>query len=299
MKLGITTPVVVRLPGAHGEWEREAGPRALARIAEAADRLGYHHLTCSEHVAVPEEIAEVRGGTYWDPGPTLGYLAAHTRRIRLATQVLVLGYHHPLQLAKEYGTLDALSGGRVVLGLGVGSLREEFALLGAQFEGRGTRADEALRALRAALGHRVPEFRGETYRFEGMVVEPHAVQRRVPFWIGGRTRRSLRRAVELGDGWVPFGLPLERIAELLADAGTPAGFEVVLGPSASLDPLGEPGGCARALQRTRAAGATVTGVRLRAASVEHYVEQLEALREQAQDVGCEFEGTAEDGTRAG
>jgi len=126
MQIDIVSPVVTRVPGAHGAWEVTAGIEELARIAECADRLGFHHLTCSEHVAVPATVAAQRGATYWDPLATFGYLSARTSRIRLATQVVVLGYHHPLEIAKRYGTLDLVSGGRLILGVGVGSLQEEF-----------------------------------------------------------------------------------------------------------------------------------------------------------------------------
>ena len=160
MRLGIVTPVVTLLPRAQGPWERDAGLEAIAAVAEDADRLGYHHLTCSEHVAVPRAVAEVRGARYWDPLPTFGYLAARTSRIRLATHVLVLGYHHPLEIAKRYGTLDRVCGGRLILGVGVGSLREEFDLLGAPFDDRGARADDALRALRASLSQPEPAYQG-------------------------------------------------------------------------------------------------------------------------------------------
>ncbi|HKA03686.1 MAG TPA: LLM class flavin-dependent oxidoreductase, partial [Acidimicrobiales bacterium] len=151
MRLGIATPIVVRFPGTHAEWERDAGIAELTEIAVAGDRLGYHHLGCSEHVAVPAALEAVRGATYWDPLATLGYLAAHTQRLRLLTNVLVLGYHHPLDIAKRYGTLDVVSGGRLILGVGVGTLREEFELLDASFDDRGARADDALAALRASL----------------------------------------------------------------------------------------------------------------------------------------------------
>ena len=147
MRIGIVTPVLTRVPGAHSPWEAEEGIETVAQIAEAADNLGFHHLTCSEHVGVPVGIAEARGATYWDPLATFGYLAARTSKIRFATQVLVLGYHHPLEIAKRYGTLDRVSDGRLILGLGVGSLQEEFALIDAEFKGRGERADDALRAL--------------------------------------------------------------------------------------------------------------------------------------------------------
>lgn len=277
MRIGIVSPVVTRVPGVHAEWERSAGIEHLARIAEEADRLGFHHLTCSEHVAIPAPVAEARGATYWDPLATFGYLAARTSRIRLATQVLVLGYHHPLEIAKRYGTLDRVSGGRLVLGLGVGSLEEEFALLDAPFEGRGARADDAVAALRASLSQREPEHHGEYYDFSGFVVEPHAVQERVPMWIGGRTRRSLRRATTYGDGWVPFGLPLDKLATMLAGADLPDGFEVVLSAGRPLDPAGAPDATAAALHRVQEAGATVISASISAESAEHYCEQLAAL----------------------
>ncbi|MEU9950428.1 TIGR03619 family F420-dependent LLM class oxidoreductase [Streptomyces sp. NPDC047939] len=266
-----------KAPGVHSPWERAAGIEELGAVAETADRLGFDHLTCSEHVAVPVDIAGQRGGTYWDPLSVFGYLAARTDRIRFATQVLVLGYHHPLEIAKRYGTLDRVCGGRVVLGLGVGSLEEEFQLLGAAFEGRGAIADDALAALRASLSRREPAYHGEHFDYEGLVVEPHTVQDRVPLWIGGRTPRSLRRAVAYGDGWVPFGLPLERLGEMVGAASLPDGFEVVLSAGRPLDPSGDPDGASEALRKVSAAGATLVSVSLTAGSASHYAEQLEAL----------------------
>jgi probable F420-dependent oxidoreductase len=281
VQIGIMTPVVTQVPGAHSPWEQRAGIEDLGRIAETADRLGFAHLTCSEHVAVPSEIAAQRGATYWDPLATFGYLAARTTSIRLTTQVLVLGYHHPLEIAKRYGTLDRISGGRITLGLGVGSLEEEFDLLGVPFKGRGGRADDALAALRAGLSRREPVYEGKHYRFSGFVVEPHAVQDRVPLWIGGRTALSLRRALASGDGWVPFGLPFEDLAGMLAEHEIPEGFEVVLSAGRPLDPIGKPSAAGDAVERARAAGATVVSAALSADSPGHYRKQLAALAELA------------------
>lgn len=282
VRIGIVSPVVTLVPGAHSAWERTAGIEELGQVAEVADELGFAHLTCSEHVAVPAGLEESRGVSYWDPLATFGYLAARTRRIRFATQVLVVGYHHPLEIAKRYGTLDRMSAGRLTLGLGVGSLEEEFALLGVPFEGRGPRADDAIAALRAALSRRVPAYSGPFYDFSGLVVEPHAQQARVPLWIGGRTQRSLRRAVTVGDGWVPFGLRSDELAGMLAAAELPDGFDVVLSAGRALDPLGDADRVRRALDRPRAAGATVVNVSLAADSAGHYCEQLHALAELAE-----------------
>ncbi|SUE15345.1 fmn-dependent monooxygenase [Rhodococcus gordoniae] len=278
VRIGITSPIVTRVPGVSARWEAGAGIEELSQIAVAADRAGFHHLTCSEHVAVPVPVAETRGGTYWDPLATLGFLAARTDRIRLVTQVLVLGYHHPLEIAKRYGTLDTVSSGRLTLGLGVGSLEEEFALLDAPFTDRGARADDALAALRASLSQREPSYRGEYFEYSEVVVDPCAVQPRVPMWIGGRTPRSLRRACEFGDGWVPFGLAFDDMKAMLAKRQPPPGFEIVLSV-ARLDPLGDPDATRRRLDRAIAAGATIVGAGVDAGSADHYCDQLSALAE--------------------
>ena len=287
MKLGVVTPVVTRLPRAHATWEETAGIDEIARVAVEAERLGYHHLTCSEHVALPTEVVDTRGATYWDPLPVFGYVAARTTTIRLATHVLVLGYHHPLAVAKRYGTLDRVSGGRLILGVGVGSLREEFDLLGAEFEGRGERGDDAIRALRASLSQLKPEYSGEHYAYDGVVVDPCAVQPRVPIWVGGRTARSLRRAVELADGWAPFGLARADLADMIARvrdteawaarAGMP--FELVLQNEHPFDPGAEPDRVRDASERLAESGATIVNVRFVHRSLDHYLEQLAAMRD--------------------
>jgi probable F420-dependent oxidoreductase len=284
MRLGIVTPVLTRLPRAHAGWETEAGIAEVEQVVVAAERLGYEFATCSEHVAIPRPVAETRGATYWDPLSTFGYLAARTTTIRLATFVLVVGYHHPLAIAKRYGTLDRVSGGRLILGVGVGSLEEEFDLLDVPFSDRGPRADDALRAVRAAFGVTEPRYAGTHYRFEGYVVDPSGVQRDVPLWVGGRTARSLRRATELGDGWAPFALEPDDVAGLLSNArrteawsGRSRDLDVILQPVPPLDPLGAPDETRRVVAAHRDAGATALAVRLRHRSVTHYADQLAAL----------------------
>ncbi len=284
LRLGITTPVLTLLPGGHASWELGAGIDEVATVATAAEGLGYYHLTCSEHVVIPTEVSSVRGGRYWDPLATFGYLAAVTSRIRLATNVLVLGYHHPLEIAKRYGTLDQVCGGRLVLGLGVGSLEEEFDLLGAPFADRGARADDALAALRSSLSTNRPTYDGAYYRYADVVMDPCARQASVPLWIGGRTSRSLRRAVELGDGWVPFALRASEVRTLLDRArDTPAWeararpLEVVLQNGRPLDPVDDPEGARTVIGKLVDAGATGVQLGFVHHSLDHYLEQLGAL----------------------
>ena len=278
-KLSVATPVVTMLPQISADWENGASIEDLARVAETADRLGYHHLTCSEHIALPAPEHDRRGTRYWDPLATLGYLAARTQRIRLATHVLVLGYHHPLEIAKRYGTLDKVSNGRLILGVGVGSLKEEFDLIGAPFDHRGPRADDALRALRASLSVPEPAYHGEFYSFSGMVVDPCAVQDQVPIWIGGRTLRSLRRAVTLADGWAPFNVSLAEVRDWLGRFEIRPGFEVVLPPPSPLDPINQPERTRDTVADIAAHGGTIVSATFRHTSLQHYLENLQALAE--------------------
>ena len=301
MRFGLTTPVVTLVPRTHAGWEIAAGPDELRQIATTADRLGYDYLSCSEHVAIPRAVAEVRGGRYYEPAATLGYVAAMTRSIRLLTHVIVLPYHHPLEVAKRYGTLDRLSNGRVILGVGVGSLEPEFRLLGADFAGRGPRYEDALRALRAALGRREPAYRGTHYEFADVIVDPCAVQTRLPIWIGGRSARSLRRALELADGWDPFGLSFETLAALLARArewpqwgARREPFDIVLTPETPLQ-LDEPARVVDTLAAYARIGATAMNLRFVHHSLAHYLELLDQFAGEIRSMYAAAEGRS--GTR--
>lgn len=289
LRFGLMTPIVTSLPRSHSDWEAEGGPDELREIALTADRLGYHHLTCSEHVGIPTEVAAVRGGRYYDPLATFGFIAALTQRVKLLTHVIVLPYHHPLAVAKRYGTLDRLSRGRVILGVGVGTLRPEFELVGAEFETRGERYEDALAALRAALGKRLPAYQGSFYQFDDFIIDPWAVQERMPIWLGGRTPRSLRRALVSGDGWDPFGLDLPQLTELLARArnwpewqARTLPFEVALAAGGNFD-ITQPDPLAALIDQIaalRQAGATALNLTFRARSLAHYLEQIEIFAAQ-------------------
>ncbi len=288
-RIGLAVPGLTLTGGTHCSWEVDATVDDFAAIARAADRLGYSHLQCAEHVGIPATEAPRRGARYYDPLATFGYFSALTSNIRFLTAVLVLGYHHPLEIAKRYGTLDVISSGRLILGLGVGSLKQEFDVLGlggAEFVERGARGDDALRALRASLGQREPAYHGPYYDFAGLVIDPCAVQQDMPLWIGGRSARSLRRAVELGDGWMPFGLDYDAMTALLAKARELPSWqmrnrplEVILRPPGLLDPIGDAEACAGHLRKVFGVGATKADLHIASTSSAHFVEQLEALAE--------------------
>ena len=284
MRIGIITPVVLLLPRSHNQWEVDATVDDLRAVVQAADQLGYHHVTASEHIAVPVDVEARRGKRYWDVLATLSYCAAITERIRLLTNIVVLPYHHPMEIVKHYGTLDVLSGGRVVLGVGVGSLREEFELLGKPFEGRGALADDSIRALLATWGRREPRYSGTHFEVHDVVVDPAAPRTDVPIWVGGRTRRSLRRAIELGDAWMPFLLEPEDVRAMLAwGQAQPAWQErerpldVMLWPEPAIDPLTEPDRIRRQADEFVELGTTVLNYRFRSDSLAQHLDQMEAL----------------------
>lgn len=281
MRTGISSPILAD-SGPRPAWEATAGVAEIREVAQAADRLGFEFLTCSDHVAVPPGLP--RGERFYDALSTFSYLAAITERIRFLPYVLVLPFYHPLELAKRYGTLDALSGGRLTLGLGVGNLREEFDLLGVPFDDRGPRADDAMRALRAVFGRKHISYSGPYYSFDDLVVSPHAVQAPVPMWVGGHSSRALQRAVTLADGWAPApprfrGPDHEAMRAMLSGVELPEGFDVLFVGDRALDPLEDPGGVREAIERAQWAGATVMSLVVRHTSLSHYLDQLAAYAE--------------------
>src|SRR3990170_7007197 len=128
MKFGVTLPLVQQMPGTPA-WEAGDDVRALIAVAQRADELGYAWVPCSDHVIVPKRALPTMGATWYEPATTLAFVAGVTQRLRLLTHVLILPYHIPFDVAKQYATLDRLSGGRVILGVGAGHLRGEFGAL--------------------------------------------------------------------------------------------------------------------------------------------------------------------------
>ena len=198
-------------------WEAEAGPDDLLAIARAADRAGFDYLASCDHVGIPRRLAAAMSTVWYDPVATLAFLAAATERVRLLSHVAIVGLRHPLLTAKQYATLDHLSAGRLILGVGAGHVQEEFEALGVDFRQRGPVLDECLDALRAALGpDEVPEHHGKLYDFEGLGQRPRPVQERIPMWVGGSSPAAVRRAALKGDGWLPQGDPRDRLPAQIA-----------------------------------------------------------------------------------
>lgn len=278
-------------------WEPAAGPADLVAVARAADRYGFAYLACCEHIAIPRRLAEAMSTVWYDPVATLAHLAAVTERVRLLSHVAVVGLRHPLVTAKQYATLDRLSGGRLILGVGAGHVREEFEALGVDFARRGAVLDETVDALKAALGpEEFPEFAGERFAFEGLGQAPRPVQTpRPPVWVGGSSPAAVRRAAERGDGWLPQGdrrdaLPgqIARLRRLREAAGieTPP----VIGALTEALYVGEPGWAvgrrtlagtperiADSLREYRAMGVDQVQVRFRSRSRDELTDQMAAF----------------------
>jgi probable F420-dependent oxidoreductase len=183
---------------------------AFARRMEA---LGFDSLWASDHVVVPYTIRSrypysatgqfplPPDANFLEPLTTLALVAGVTERVRLGTTVLVLPHRHPVLAAKMLATLDHLSGGRLILGAGVGWMREEIEILGAPFDRRGAWSDEAIRVMRACWREGRVSYTGQFVSFDEIGVLPQPVKRNIPIWIGGHSPRALRRVVELADGW--------------------------------------------------------------------------------------------------
>jgi probable F420-dependent oxidoreductase len=146
---------------------------------------------------------------------TLAFVAAVTTTIRVATSVLVIPYRNPIHLAKELATVDRLSDGRLTVGLASGWLESEFRVLGAPWERRGEYTDEAIRLMRTLWRTETPEFKGEFFSISGMRFGPRPSSGTIPIWIGGLSKRAVRRAIELGDGWHGSRLRPHEVAERL------------------------------------------------------------------------------------
>ncbi len=178
----------------------DSNPDGIRRTVELAVELGFDSVWATEHIIVGPEAVDPYGRVY-DPLVTLGWIAGWTERIGLGTSIVLVPLHNPMHLAKEVATLQELSGGRFTLGVGMGWHKDEFDFMGIPFEGRGRRADEAIRLMRALWsGER--DFEGERWSVHDATSEPHPSPQ-PEIWVGGSSEHAIRRALELGDAWHP------------------------------------------------------------------------------------------------
>jgi len=202
-------------------------PESLARSAELAETLGYHLVMISDHVAMTPDVHARYPAPLYDPFTALAWIAALTRRVELGTTVIIIPYRHPLETARMSADLDRLSGGRFILGVGVGWARQEFDALGVPFHHRGAMTDDYLAAIKTVWTNEIATYEGRFVSFREVRTAPAPVRRpHPPIWVGGASDAALRRAVLHGDAWHPIrirvdwlrdtGLPrLRKIAESL------------------------------------------------------------------------------------
>jgi probable F420-dependent oxidoreductase len=185
-------------------------------VACAAERSGFDFLSVNDHIVVPGNLGSaypyVQGGHWsaaehghcFDQLVTLAFLAGSTSRLRLLSSVMIVPYRPLIATAKMLSTIDVLSGGRLILGVGAGWMKEEFELLGASFEDRGRITDEYLEAFKVLWTEERPSYRGAHVNFADVIFSPKPLQKpHFPIWVGGESPAALRRAVRLGDAWYP------------------------------------------------------------------------------------------------
>lgn len=232
---GMQLPIQAQSSYFVAEWEKSAGPAELSRLAKACDDNGYSYVGVCDHVALPESV--VGGmGTHWaDPIATLGWLAGLTTRVGLLTHVYVLPYRHPRVAAKQFATLDHLSGGRALVGVGAGHVEAEFAHLGIDFQERGKAMDRGIPELAAAL---------ENEFVDGFGARPRPAQSpRPPIWVAGSSPVAIKRAARLGDGWLPQGPSNQEMVDALVSERERAGradHSMMIGHITPFIHVGEP-----------------------------------------------------------
>jgi probable F420-dependent oxidoreductase len=277
-------------------WERSAGPEDMLRVARTCDRSGFFYVAACDHVAIPRDKAQAMSTTWYDPIATLAFVAAATEHVRLLSYVYVLPYRHPLAAAKAFATLDRLSAGRVIVGVGAGHLEQEFRALGVEFRDRGRLLDEAIEVVSEALANEFPQHAGPRWQVRDVAIGPRPVQSpRPPIWVGGSTEAALRRAAARGDGWLPQGIPrmgLEAAIRFIQehrektrgaapiDIGANSERLYVGKPAFDVGPDSRAGAAPELVERLkplRRLGVSHLGVRFRTRSCDELVDQIEAF----------------------
>ncbi len=276
MKVGVTIP---------NNWGI-ADPQQVLALGPVAETLGYDSIWVMDHLFNIGYIRErLDDKPYYHPLATLSYLSATTQRVALGTSVMVLPYHNPVELAKYVATLDHMSGGRVILGVGVGAMTEEFAALSLSMRQRGTLTNESIAIMKELWTNPDPSYDSPRWRFSDLKFSPKPWQKpHVPLWVGGSSPGALKRAATMGDGWHPTGMSPEvfsqgrqEVRTLASAAGRDPGA-LTMSMRVEVEAHGGPSS-QRAQSRTRLPGddveAMITGLRAyQSAGVDHIVLAL-------------------------
>ncbi|CAM3209504.1 putative F420-dependent oxidoreductase [Williamsia muralis] len=301
MKLNFQFPT-----GAVKHWDTWIGAHEFAEIAVVAESSGFDVVSTTDHPFPSEEWLVGGGHHALDPFVALSFMAAATSRIRLLTFILVAGYRNPYTTAKSVASLDLLSGGRVIAGMGAGYQANEFDVLGASFDDRGPRFDEAIVAMQEAWTGEVIDREGPFFPAHGHRMLPRPAQRPgPPIWIGGNSKASIRRVAELADGWLPFEqsaamsaitntpqLQTDQLAERIDQIrdkrralGRPADFEVCFTPTARRDSDETADAVAQQIGPLSEAGVTHISVESKTRSMDACLAEIELLGTRLAGVG--------------
>lgn len=295
MKFGVSAVGTYLFPPGIHPWEARAEPADILRVAQRADELGYDYISVPEHIIMLDETVNVMGARWSHALIALGVIAGATKHIKLTNGVLVVPYHNPLELAKMLSTLDFLSSGRLIIGVGIGNARREFELLGVSHDDRGPLTDEYLAAMIELWTNDKPRFEGKYVSFDNVVFEPKPIQKPYPpIWVGGNSKAALRRAARVGDGWNSSGIARENMPAMLEYLWGQPGlserlrpFEVVLSLTGSIvevgthrqiqgAPIDTKEQVLEQIESITQVGATATGTPIkRTRSIEEYLEQLQ------------------------
>jgi probable F420-dependent oxidoreductase len=212
MKFSVVLPNCMQVTAVSQPWEQALSGPQIAQVARLADELGYETAFVSEHFFFPTHHVHLSGEQCLHATTALAFIAGATQRIKIASLVSILPLHNPIIAAKAWATLDWMSEGRAIAGIGVGWLREEFDAIGVPFTERGRRTDEYIRAMLELWGNPTPQFHGEFTEFADIAFAPRPFNRpRVPFWFGGDSRPALARTARHGDGWAPLQTVPEKL----------------------------------------------------------------------------------------
>ena len=204
MKFGVMLP----------HYRHVASTEAITRLGKEAENMGYDSVWVTDVTIMGPDVVERFGPVFYESLTVLAFVAGFTNTIRLGSSVIVLPYRNPIHLAKVASSIDSLSQGRLILGVGVGGAELEFKQLRAPWEDRGDRSDEAIRIFKELWTSENPTIQSKNYQLSDIQFYPKPVQKpHLPIWIGGGTRRALRRTVEFGDVWHPVRLDLDLLAE--------------------------------------------------------------------------------------
>jgi probable F420-dependent oxidoreductase len=297
---GVQLPIQTLTRTLVDPWEDDATVADLVAVAKKAEATGHSFVGVCDHVAVPDNAYAARMRTTWyDTVATLGFLAAHTSTVRLLSVVWIAAYRHPLQTASSFGTLDHLSGGRVIFGVGAGHVEGEFDALNVPYHERGAILDETLEALSGVFAETYVSFQGKRFSYHDVGVAPQALGGSLTTWIGGNSAAAWRRVGRYGDGYIPMGNSIDQYGEIIstiraaaeeagrADAKLDIGYmppwaHLTGGPVETLPPTQMVGvePYADNLRTAIAAGANVVHVKFRGRSLADYLEQFDAFADE-------------------